>query len=326
MKMPSIVRKPRLSHNTKTVIQRTMDEYPILIDNWVFAPADEGLKGIIIQNDLDGLTSGMEYSELTGLPIVGIFDYQRLWFDPKYTDIDPKECVWIDCDVSQSDYYSIGNHVTMASNRDYSAINNFNLSNEFGIHGKRSDIFSYHYTGSTLVMIYAINKKLSALSDSGKRLVAFADGFYNNKVTFPETKMDVWLKKLNLYDDLSPVVPQGAHDTAKIAEYGRLIGEINWRKAGQWDKPFFVQYDGVVHCEFDVDRIMKLLNLTEKPAILNATLETAMKFDTGIKNIDEMPSFQDKNGLQSVLNLPNKIFALSFIGSNKILFNYEVPM
>lgn len=310
--------RPRIEYNTHSDIKNLMD-FPIYYDNVFAEPKENGFVGVICQNDTDGITSGESYSEYHGLPLVGVFDYTRLMMFEGYEHIDPKKCIWIDCDIVDPNYHSIGNHTTMFTNRDTVSENNFNLSNYYALHGQRGSVYPYHFTGSTLLMLYAMGMT-NVTTEEGRRLVLFADGTWKNKAAFNDTKIDIWLDKMNVLDELSPLMPE-SNDDPRFNEFVRLSKRIGYRRGWRNDKPFRFNEDGTIHCEYDLAEMMKLLGINRQSQIVGRRAVEVMTFETG-KISTEYRQYHDKKHFQRVHGIPN-LFALTFLNTNTVLYCYQ---
>ena len=321
-----MTKRPNLPFKSVTTLQKDFSELPFGYDDFLYRPKHYGIKGIITNDDLDGITSALMYSDWSGLPIVGIFDYKTLWYDPRHTDISPLDCVWLDTDSCDPKIRCIGNHTTMLSNRDFTSINSINMNDWYDIHGQKFGIYNHHYTGSTALMIHAFGMS-KVKDDIGRRLVLLADSTWNNKVKAGqngyETFIDDWLQRMNL-ESLVPLIPTNEHGD----EYQAFIDLKRQIGLG-----FNVQYDGTIKSGIKLDVISNILGVA-KPDIFDQTLirresfKGKTKLDLNVvKNASGTPL--TKRDLERHLKQyggmseDSRIFNVSFTATNRINVNWR---
>lgn len=83
---------------------------------------------LIISPDADGVMSAELLNRYNGSKIVGTYDKNILCLAD---GIDPKECLFVDCDMNTSDYVSIGNHMRLLN--DGMADKSFNPNVQFEV-------------------------------------------------------------------------------------------------------------------------------------------------------------------------------------------------
>lgn len=94
-------------------------------------------KNLIISPDADGLMTAELINRYNGSQIVGTYDKNILVLAD---GINPKECLFVDCDMNKENFVSIGNHMRLPN--DNMSSKSFNPNIHFGI-TNYSDKFPY---------------------------------------------------------------------------------------------------------------------------------------------------------------------------------------
>ena len=81
---------------------------------------------LIISPDADGILSAEFLNRHNGSKVVGTYDKNILCLAD---DIDPSECLFVDCDMNTSEFASIGNHMRLME--DNICIESFNPNVHF---------------------------------------------------------------------------------------------------------------------------------------------------------------------------------------------------
>lgn len=83
---------------------------------------------LIISPDMDGFISAQLINRYNGAKVVGTYDKNILCLAD---DIDPEDCLFVDCDMNRERYVSIGNHMRLV--KDNMSTRGFNPNSFFGI-------------------------------------------------------------------------------------------------------------------------------------------------------------------------------------------------
>ena len=85
-------------------------------------------KNLIISPDMDGFMTAKLLERFNGSKIVGSYDKNLLCLAD---DIDPSECLFVDCDMNRQEYVSLGNHMRLLE--DSMSVESFNPNVHFGV-------------------------------------------------------------------------------------------------------------------------------------------------------------------------------------------------
>ena len=85
-------------------------------------------KNLIISPDMDGFMTAKLLERFNGSQIVGSYDKNILCLAD---DIDPSECLFVDCDMNRQEYVSLGNHMRLLE--DSMSVESFNPNVHFGV-------------------------------------------------------------------------------------------------------------------------------------------------------------------------------------------------
>lgn len=88
----------------------------------------EHSKNLVISPDMDGFMSAKLLSLYGGAQVVGAYDKNILILAD---DINPEECLFVDCDLNRKNLVSIGNHMRLQ--RDGMSDKSFNPNVHFGV-------------------------------------------------------------------------------------------------------------------------------------------------------------------------------------------------
>lgn len=94
-------------------------------------------KNLIISPDMDGFVSAQLLNRYNGSKVVGTYDKNIFCLAD---NINPKDCLFVDCDINDPDGVSIGNHMRLLNDRMSSK--SFNPNVHYGI-TKYSDKFPF---------------------------------------------------------------------------------------------------------------------------------------------------------------------------------------
>ncbi|EMI09169.1 hypothetical protein [Anoxybacillus gonensis] len=273
---------------------------------WLLYPKTYGLKGIVINNDIDGLISGLIVSHYTGLPIVAMFDYKAIWYSIEHKEHQLEELLFVDSDIQKSGVRSVGNHVTMINRSDRTNPLNYNLNNRHYI--ALNNNFHKHYAGSTALMVASAFKHMPNTRE-GKRLLMFADGTFKIPINFkdklgkPNDKIVLeWLERLALENDLADLLTYSKTDH-EYEEYMQLLQTIEYDK-----REFNVSEDGM------------FLMPKEKVATICDMLNVSADVPTKFKKIKEMKAVHI-NGVDGII-MPSNFFARTIASKRRMLLCY----
>jgi hypothetical protein len=155
----------------------------------------EGFDKIIISPDMDGFISAKLLNRFNGSVVVGTYDKNILCLSD---GVDPKDCLFVDCDINNFDYVSIGNHMRMANDR--MSEKSFNPNIHFEI-TKYSDKFPF---ATAYLIAFATGIETSATE---MIRMAYADSTLRNMESYSEN-MRVWSERMNC-----PAVEYVIHNT-----------------------------------------------------------------------------------------------------------------
>jgi len=129
-------------------------------------------KKLIVSPDIDGLMSAMLLSKYNGSSVVGTYDKNLLVLAD---GIDPKECLFVDCDMNSPDYVSIGNHMRLME--DNISVESFNPNTHYKVKQ-----YNQKFPFATCFLLAFGIETQTSLSDN--LCMAYADSTYKNKVNY----------------------------------------------------------------------------------------------------------------------------------------------
>ena len=88
----------------------------------------EHSKNLIISPDMDGFMTAKLLERFNGSQIVGSYDKNILCLAD---DIDPSQCLFVDCDMNRQEFVSLGNHMRLLE--DNMSVESFNPNVHFGV-------------------------------------------------------------------------------------------------------------------------------------------------------------------------------------------------
>lgn len=296
----------------------SLETQPIIVPLWINHPRQYGLKGIVTNNDLDGITSALVYSDFTGLPIVGIFDYETLHIKEGYEHIPPDRFVWLDADIVDPKYSSIGNHMTMLSPFDSTPRTNYNLSNQFFVFGNNPHTNKLRYTGSTLLMLHSVGQTNISVDD-GYKLLLIPDGTFTNVVNYGQrASIHMWFDKMEI-NDLMAYMPKNNKQKMELTNLGKQLGWFSddYRSKNKVE-------DGVFKTTMDIHRICELLGIEAHNPFNDAEYIPVKHYKRSAFNLDNhWGIMNDKADFIRAKNLPG-LFSLAFGKCNEGWFTYEL--
>ena len=136
-------------------------------------------KKLIVSPDVDGFMSAKLLWKYNGSSVVGTYDKNLLLLAD---GIDPKDCLFVDCDMNSPDYVSIGNHMRLME--DNISVESFNPNTHYKVK-QYNQKFPF---ATCYLLAFAIEPETS-LSDNLS--MAYADSTYKNKVDYSEN-MQHW--------------------------------------------------------------------------------------------------------------------------------------
>ena len=138
---------------------------------------------LIISPDMDGFMSAKLLNRYNGSKVVGTYDKNLLCLAD---GVDPKECLFVDVDMNNSNYVSIGNHMRLLS--DGAAGNSFNPNQHYEVE-KYYEKFPY----ATVFLISFATEVPTSIDD--KIRMAFSDSTLQNMQKYGEN-MRNWSKRM----------------------------------------------------------------------------------------------------------------------------------
>jgi hypothetical protein len=142
---------------------------------------------IIISPDIDGMTSARLLEAFNGSVVVGTYDKNVL---VTADGIDPKECLFVDCDMNSSDLVSIGNHQRLSSGDNMSS-KSFNPNVYYDIN-KYTDKYPF----ATAFLISFATRVTT--SETIQAYMSYADSTYKNLVNYSENMHNWWERMRHL--------------------------------------------------------------------------------------------------------------------------------
>ena len=139
---------------------------------------------LIISPDMDGFMTAKLLERFNGSQIVGSYDKNILCLAD---DIDPSECLFVDCDMNRQEFVSLGNHMRLLE--DNMSVESFNPNVHFGV-ATYSDKFPF----ATAFLISFATEVQTSEQDLIR--MAFADSTlrnmekYSNNMRNWSTRMD----------------------------------------------------------------------------------------------------------------------------------------
>lgn len=134
---------------------------------------------LIVSPDVDGFMSAKLLSKYNGSSVVGTYDKNLLLLAD---GIDPKDCLFVDCDMNSPDYVSIGNHMRLME--DNISVESFNPNTHYKVK-QYNQKFPF---ATCFLLAFAIEPE-TTLNDNLR--MAYADSTYKNKVDYAEN-MQHW--------------------------------------------------------------------------------------------------------------------------------------
>jgi hypothetical protein len=144
----------------------------------------EHSNNLIISPDMDGFMTAKLLERFNGSKIVGSYDKNLLCLAD---DINPEDCLFVDCDMNREEFVSLGNHMRLIE--DGMSSKSFNPNVHFGV-STYSDKFPF----ATAFLISFATEVLT--SDADLIRMAFADSTlrnmekYSNNMRNWSTRMD----------------------------------------------------------------------------------------------------------------------------------------
>jgi hypothetical protein len=140
-------------------------------------------KQIVISPDMDGLVSAQLLNRFNGSKIVGTYDKNILCLAD---DVNPDECLFVDCDMNRQNYVSLGNHMRLLN--DCMSVESFNPNVHFGV-STYSDKFPY---ATAFLISFATEVQTS---DSDLIRMAYADSTLKNMESYSDNMIN-WSKRM----------------------------------------------------------------------------------------------------------------------------------
>ena len=148
-------------------------------------------KQLIVSPDIDGFTSARLLKAFNGSVVVGTYDKNVLLLA---ADIDPKECLFVDCDMNSSDFVSIGNHQRLSSGDNMSP-RSFNPNVHYGI-TKYTDKYPF---ATAFLISFATRVPTSTITQA---YMSYADSTYKNLISYGVNMRTWWERMRHLELDL----------------------------------------------------------------------------------------------------------------------------
>lgn len=141
-------------------------------------------KNLIISPDMDGFMTAKLLERFNGSKIVGSYDKNILCLAD---DIDPSECLFVDCDMNRQEFVSLGNHMRLIE--DGMSVESFNPNVHFGV-----TTYSDKFPFATAFLISFATEVQTSEQDLIR--MAFADSTLKNMEKY-EQNMRNWSTRMN---------------------------------------------------------------------------------------------------------------------------------
>jgi len=141
-------------------------------------------KNLIISPDMDGFMTAKLLERFNGSKIVGSYDKNILCLAE---DIDPSECLFVDCDMNRQEYVSLGNHMRLIE--DGMSVESFNPNVHFGV-----TTYSDKFPFATAFLISFATEVQTSEQDLIR--MAFADSTLKNMEKYSDN-MRNWSTRMN---------------------------------------------------------------------------------------------------------------------------------
>lgn len=160
-------------------------------------------KQLIVSPDIDGFTSARLLEAFNGSRVVGVYDKNVM---VTADGVDPKECLFVDCDMNSADFVSIGNHQRLSSG-DNIASSSFNPNVHYGIN-KYTDKYPF---ATAFLISFATRVPTS---NKTQLSMAYADSTYKNLEKYLPN-MQNWQKRMR-HTELDRVFSLSDDDLQKL--------------------------------------------------------------------------------------------------------------
>lgn len=128
----------------------------------------EHSRNLIISPDMDGFMSAKLLERFNGSQVVGSYDKNLLCLAD---DIDPEDCLFLDCDMNRENFVSLGNHMRLL--KDGMSTKSFNPNVHFGV-----TTYSDKFPFATAFLISFATEVQTSTADLIR--MAFADSTLKN--------------------------------------------------------------------------------------------------------------------------------------------------
>lgn len=153
-----------------------------------FSWLNERDKKMIVHNDLDGILTAMFFKQYLNWEVVGVYDLNKISVTAK-EPISMKDLIYVDLDVTFSDYYSIGHHIIGSESNTH-----FNINDIFGIDHKQ---YVKKFPLSTVLFLYWLYEIELPKDMLQNIFLLHSDSTYKNYVTY-KNNVEMWIKALGL--------------------------------------------------------------------------------------------------------------------------------
>lgn len=239
---------------------------------------------LIISPDMDGFLSAELLNRYNGSKIVGTYDKNILCLSD---DVTIEDCLFVDCDMNNSRYVSIGNHMRRLD--DSMSSKSFNPNVHFGV-TTYTDKFPY-------ATVFLIADAIEATtSDNDHIRMAYADSTLKNMESYA-SNMRNWSERMN-HESISYIIENS--DIAKSADL--KFRELNPNQS-------------MTSKRFGKKRYIEALN--------KAFEDLSMSYEPLVQGIKLMA---DKVGLNTVIRYNKDIisYAEVFGGEYSVTYDQEI--
>lgn len=295
----------------------------------------KNISGMIIGNDLDALLSACLLKSLFGWDIIGIYDYQTLWFDSKYSkdefidNLKSENYLAVDLDIYRNYLSSIGHHILSIQKDDVlpQHKNSINPNLMFNITHQN---FKQKYPMGTVHFLMCLLNEYPRFTRLGELLLWLVDSTFINAQTHRfQDNVKNWLENYVqnriLRNGLDEINSKSFEKDVLNIAFPELDKTGLIRGKGQV-KSFHLKLQGY-QCQWtdpnlSIKNIMSLLNIIKRNTGWEApTLPESFHSIKGTRNNFRFTQQEEsKDGFLRNFLAEKKVF--SYVITNRYLINF----
>lgn len=148
---------------------------------------------MVTHNDFDGMLTALIMHHVNGWKWIGVYDLKSIHLNEELEEL-PKDCVFVDLDVSHQGYRSIGHHILGDGDNG-----SLNVNKLFGVDAEN---FSSKYPLSTAIfLMWLYQLRFEDLSPLAQAFLVHSDNVWQNYERYTKN-VENWLKHLGLHSVL----------------------------------------------------------------------------------------------------------------------------